>query len=215
MASNDEIQALYRAEIEEMIKDENLKKNEIMNSLAEKHGKAMSAHSGEYTKLLEEYIKNSKKTSKQKKLFKNVFFWVAIVTLCLSFLLFAVISIHFSLQDFSKINVADLSGLISSLVGLLSLYIIIHKIIAKYLFNVKEDKHMAKIVKSVQKYDAKVFADINSDNIAQKSESENDGKEFFMIMSELKKRAKEERTQETKTETDTKSPTNELGTAEN
>lgn len=188
----DEIKSYYAEEVKEVKKDDGLKRNEIMNTLAEEHGKAMSAHSAEYTKLLEEYIANSKKTSTQKKLFKNVFFWVAISTLCLSFLLFAGICIYFSLQDFSQIEIEGLAAPISSLVSLLSLYIIIPKIIAKYLFNVKEDKHMAKIVKSVQKYDAKVFANINTDEkpIMQENEKEIGEMKF---MSDLKKRIEEDK----------------------
>lgn len=189
--ASEKIKSYYNESIKEVNEDDGIKKGKIMNILAEDHGKAMTAHSAEYTKLLEEYIKNSKETSSQKRTFKNAFFWVAILTLCLSFLLFAGICVYFSVQDFSQIDVEDFAGLVSSLVGLLSLYIIIPKIIAEYLFNVKEDKHMAKIVKSVQKYDAKVFANINADNKTLLKEKEADKAEKA-FMSDLKKELKEE-----------------------
>lgn len=183
-----EIKDLYKEDAEEIPEDGFLKRNAIINALINNHGKSMLDHSREYTDLLKEYIENSKKTSVQKKLFKSVFFWVSVSTLCLSFLLFAGICIYFSLQDFSEIDIEGISGLISSLIGLLSLYIIIPKIIAKYLFNVKEDKHMAKIVKSVQKYDAKVFENLNLSTFDNKKEEEESAKTF---MSDLKNAIKE------------------------
>lgn len=183
------VKFLFNEDVKEVRGDDNLKRNKIMNDVLEKHGNAMSEHSARYTKLLEEYIENSKRTAEQKKRFKDIFFKVAIWTLCLSFLLFAVICLYFSTQDCSEIDIEDLSGLISSLIGLLSLYIIIPRIIAEYLFNVKEDEHMAKIVKSVQKYDAKVFANINSDK--QFLPNENEKEEEKAVMSDLKKNAEE------------------------
>lgn len=187
------VKNLFESELEEVPKDEYMKRNSIINVFISEHGKSMNEHSREYTKLLEEYIKNSKKTSKQKKLFKNVFFWVAIGTLFFSFFLFAGMCIYFSLQDFLKIQIEDLSGLISSLVGLLSLYIIIPKIIAEYLFNVKEDKHMAKIVKSVQKYDSKVFANMNTIESSENLEEEYNKKEMLYEMKRVTKDGIEEK----------------------
>lgn len=185
------IKFLYREGTEELPEDEHLKRNSIMNVLIHRHGKSMADHSEEYTKLLQEYIENSRKTSQQKKEFKEAFFEVAIKTLILSFLLFAVMSIGFLFKDTRNEDISAWGGLVSSLVGLLSLYIIIPEIIAKYLFNVKEDENMAKIVESVQKYDAEIFASMS------KSESENEFyKEEYVeevkpIISNLKKEAEE------------------------
>lgn len=155
------IESIFEEKTVILPNDEELKSNIIRNKFRSEHGKIMSDHAHEYTNLLRMYIKNSKQSSEQKKKFKNVFFWVAISTLGLSFLLFSGISIYFSIKGFEKIDISDLSGLISSLVGLLSLYLIIPRIIAEYLFNVKEDEHMAKIVNSVQTYDEKVFSSMN------------------------------------------------------
>lgn len=182
-----EISSLFERDgIEELPQDEDLKRNFIMNFFLNEHSKAMSNHSRQYTKLLKGYIGNSKGNLKKKNIFKDVFFWISISTLILSFALFVAISIAFVVKDWCELNMSAVSGLITSLVGMLSLYIIIPKIIAKYLFNIKEDKNMAKIVKSIQKYDAKVFINMNKHNSENKLKKEEEAKPF---MSDLKKNA--------------------------
>lgn len=141
--------------------DSDFNKNALMNEVKKDHGTSMNNHSNEYTKLLKHYIKNSKETFKQKLKFKKTFFWISVVILLVSFFFFCGINIYVLIKGIDKININQLSGLASSLVGLLSMYIIIPKIIAKYLFNVQEDKNMAKIVKSIQEYDEEIFRNIS------------------------------------------------------
>ncbi len=188
MASNKkDIKHLFEKDAEELPEDEDLRRNFTVDGLMKEHGKFMNNHSAKYTELLAEYINNSKESSIQKRRFKNVFFWVAISMLVLSFMLFVLLcgSLFFKMDN---VKITSLTSFISSLIGLLSLYIIIPKIIAKYLFNIKEDKNMTKIVKSIQTYDEKVFANMNTINHETDPKEENNER---MILMDLKKNAQE------------------------
>lgn len=186
--NNEMIEGLFIENSRNLSEDKELVNNAILNNFRSEHGKIMNEHATEYTKLLKTYIRNSKKSAKQKKLFKNVFFWVSVIMLTLSFVLFAIISLMLILRGWECMNTASLTGLISSLIGLLSLYIVIPEIIAKYLFNQKEDEDMTKIVESVQSYDEKVFNIMNMYSFGETVEREGG----MNAMLELKKEAETE-----------------------
>ncbi len=171
--------------IQEIHEDKNLKNDNILSEFKSTHGRIMNDHAAEYTNLLRRYIENSKTSATQKKWFKNVFFVVAMWMLLASFVLFALISVSFSIKKWEGIEITALTGLISALVGVLSLYIIIPEIIARYLFNEKEDDNMTKIVESVQKYDETIFDSMNAYSFAEAVEKRGGKK----AMLELKKQA--------------------------
>lgn len=188
----------------------------IMNAFKNGHRKMMYKHAGQYTNLLKRYIQNSKTTAKQKKWFKNIFFTVAMLILIVSFALFVVLSISFAMKEWDDVDVTALTGLISSLAGILSLYIIIPKIIADYLFNTKEDDNMTKIVESIQKYDESVFNSMNSYSFKEATEIEG----IKDVISSLKKQAEDNiqekqvgnNIQEEKIDVDTKTDDNQKTT---
>lgn len=164
------IEKLFIKESRNLPEDKDLRNNAILNNFRSEHGRIMNEHATEYTELLRAYIANSKSSAKQKKWFKTTFFLVSIAMLVCSFLLFGLISIKLMEKEWKSIDVTALAGLISSLVGLLSLYIVIPEIIARYLFNQKEDEDMTKIVESVQNYDEKVFNSMNAYSLGESLE---------------------------------------------
>lgn len=149
--------------------DDSLKTNKNTFDMASKHKKAMIDHSKKYTDILRVFIKNSKGTLKQKLMFKCIFFYFSLASLGLITLLFIILSIILTTKNTNEVNISVLSTLGTTFVSLLSMYLIIPKIIAKYLFNRKEDENMTTIIKSIQKYDEKVdshnFDDSKSKNI--------------------------------------------------
>lgn len=159
--NNKQIDGLFNKEIRTLPEDKDLKSNAILNNFKIEHGRIMNEHAEEYTGLLREYITNSRNSARQKKWFKTVFFIVAVSMLASSFVIFGFISVKLIGKGWKDVDTTALAGLISSLVGLLSLYIVIPKIIADYLFNQKEDENMTKMVESIQVYDEKIFSSMN------------------------------------------------------
>lgn len=136
--------------------DDSLKTNKNSFDMAAEHKQSMLEHSGKYTDILDIFITNSRETSEQKLRFKKHFFYFSIFSLGFVTLLFIVLSIFIFATGTNETNVGALSTLGTTFVSLLSMYIIIPKIIAKYLFNRKEDKNMITIIKSIQNYDERV-----------------------------------------------------------
>lgn len=144
----------YKAET---LDDMSLTKNAEISCLAKTHQDSMLNHSDRYTILLGNYVHNSYYTLRQKRRFKECFFWVTITSLALAFALFFTITIIILVNNTSsEVNITEMSALLSSFISLLSLYIIIPKIIAQYLFNIKEDENMTDVIKSIQQYDTTV-----------------------------------------------------------
>lgn len=191
-------EAFVEGQSEELPEDENLKSQAIRNKVGIEHSKSMTDHSKQYTDLLQGYIDRTSESAKQKKTFKQIFFCVAISTLISSFCLFIGIIIYVVKSKFNDIDATVLSGLASALVGVLSLYIIIPKIIAEYLFNIKEDESMARVVESIQTYDEKVFSTMNNRSFGEKLEKSG----TKSILSDLKETVKQEQGSETKSAND-------------
>ncbi len=104
-----------------------------------------------FNKLLDAYIDAfSNKTDKQNRL-KKPFFWIILVILIL--ITIAPIATSITLAVVGGLSdIQYISVIVACFVELLTAFIVLPKIIAKYLFNLKEDKHFIKIVKTMQKY---------------------------------------------------------------
>ena len=59
--------------------------------------------------------------------------------------------------DHIKSIIDLLAALVPSLVSLITSFIVIPKVIAKYLFNIKEENSMVEIIKSLQSYDDDLY----------------------------------------------------------
>lgn len=119
---------------------------------------SLSEHNELYTILLKTYVEDFKDNASYKKvnkqklftISKNLLFWIPFITLVFMF------STLF-LMAFDKIAIVEaLPELITSMVTLLGTFMVIPKIITKYLFNKEEEKYLAEIIGKIQEYDSNI-----------------------------------------------------------
>lgn len=155
-------------------------------------------HDTYYSHLLFDYILNARKTLKQKRRLKTLFFVIIMSIFVLTFFCF-----YKSLQDITNIvkTVSNENGVLQNnetiieiltiivppLLSVIVAFIKIPKIIAKYLFNIKEDEYMTSIINSLQDYDRSIYSienkigsqldgrDTNNDEAVQDFPGENTG----------------------------------------
>ena len=118
----------------------------------------LSAHNYQYTELLKAYVLEFKKNSSYKrknkqelfKIAKRLLFWTPVVTI-----IFLFTSLYCLATG--KVDVLEsLPGLFTALATLLGTFMIVPKIITKYLYNKKEDDHLADIISKIQEYDRNI-----------------------------------------------------------
>ena len=116
---------------------------------------SLKNHSNEYDSILKNYSKHVEKTLKEKTTMKKCFFWLSFIIMSLSVISILICSSYMLYHIHSgKIDIGNyILPAISSLISFLTVFIIIPKIIAKYLFNSKEDSAMRGIIADIQKYD--------------------------------------------------------------
>lgn len=126
------------------------------------HTKEAYKHSINYSKLLDLYIKSTKQTIYLKLSFKILFFIATIGSLiAVSFAL--VKSVNYVFNFFNKFeNICDIKieailSILTIIVPVFSSFIVaflkIPEIIAKYLFNIEEERYMDSIIKNIQDFD--------------------------------------------------------------
>jgi len=104
-----------------------------------------------YSNLLKLYIDNYRKRLPINRKQKNSFFVFFLSTLILIVLCsvgIVVVSI-FQYYRTGIINVSTLTALIAILITMVSTFLIIPQIMAKYLFSIDEDRYLAEIIKSM------------------------------------------------------------------
>lgn len=118
----------------------------------------LSAHNKQYTLLLQSYINYFNVTSKDKRKNKKILFTISMILLVgipVVTILIMLIILYCLATD--KIDVFEsLPELIATLLTLFGTFIIIPKMITKYLFNKKEDDHLANIISKIQEYDKNI-----------------------------------------------------------
>lgn len=124
-------------------------------------------HTEKYTELLKNYITHTKNSNKIKNDYKEIFFWIIIGIMAALTIAFIVllcsafgIIIYLSIKE-KPIPTESIIGLIAAIISsfitmLVSLFKL-PEIIAKYLFNPKEDENMAKIIGHIQTYDIGMY----------------------------------------------------------
>jgi Fe2+ transport system protein B len=134
---------------------------QVVNSddaLRKSDASSLSEHNEQYTLLLKAYVEDfkensiNKKTNKQDlyKIAKNLLLWIPIITLILVFIILILIASN-------KIEMIEaLPELISAMATLLGTFMVVPKIITKYLFNKEEEKYLAKIIGKIQEYDSNI-----------------------------------------------------------
>lgn len=127
-------------------------------------------HGNQYTDLLRFYIKNVRISNILKIIFKISFFVIIIWVMFILSIFFGY-SIYKSFKIIGNLNITKYNSIksIESIVGiigtlipsfttLLVSIIKLPEIIAKYLFNRKEEEHMAKIIENIQNYDVQIYS---------------------------------------------------------
>ena len=112
------------------------------------------------SRLLDFSIKNFRTKSIIKNILKIIFFVVVIILLFLLILApiaIVCVAIIFKNVDFYEI----LGGIIASFAEMLAAIIILPHIIAKYLFNIEEDKEFIELIKETKKYVAEQIKDLS------------------------------------------------------
>lgn len=107
-------------------------------------------HNENYTKLLSCYVNNIAKTLKAKYYFKIIFFGVvmlAIVSVIVMFVWSLICALECEGLEAAAVAV------IGSFVSIISATIVLPSIIAKYLFNLDEEKDAVEIIKGMQEFD--------------------------------------------------------------
>lgn len=108
---------------------------------------AVRTDSKKYSCILNSYKDHIKNSLRFKRIYKHFVFWVSLSILIITFIAF------FYVLLFSKKAFNDLNFTVSSLISLVTIFIIIPKIISNYLFNKDEEKYMCEIVKNIQSHD--------------------------------------------------------------
>ncbi len=114
----------------------------------------------EFGRFLKNFVDLQEVKENQKIELKEQFFWIIMIGFLIMVLTPAIVVL--SVKHLS--DIAFVISLISVLVELISAIIILPKVIAKYLFNKKEDANMMKIIKSMQKYNEKKHMYIDKGN---------------------------------------------------
>lgn len=137
-----------------LTEDSNKKKIDIVHSdydLMESDTDSMKIHNQCFNQLLKAYVKNADKNLNTKLSLKITFFYICVVILILITISMVLISMFALFNNFEKSTLFSI--LLTNAVSFLTSFIVLPKIIAKYLFNTEEEKNMTEIVKSIQAYD--------------------------------------------------------------
>lgn len=122
-------------------------------------------HQKKYTHLLSMYTNTTRINLYVKIIFKIIFF---VTTICIWIYMIHLFKLSFDSGldmiiahetdlDHIKSIIDLLAALVPSLVSLITSFIVIPKVIAKYLFNIKEENSMVEIIKSLQSYDDDLY----------------------------------------------------------
>ncbi len=124
-------------------------------------------HSKSYSALLDIYVSSTLRNMNMKIWFKKIFFIITMGSLVLMvYLFYSSLQYAFkNLGKFQTLNDVSMEAILSmvtvivpSISSLIVAFIKIPEIIARYLFNIKEDNYMNSIIKNIQDYDKVMFA---------------------------------------------------------
>ena len=144
---------------------------------AEEKSDTRERNQEEYNNILKTYAKNVKWSNGIKNLLKIIFF-VDIVILMASFvklLWYHSASMKAVIESYDKngkvpieIIMESLTGMVASLTTVIVSVMKLPEIIAKYLFNPKDEESMISIVQNIQKYDTDMFSLQNIQSVDNK-----------------------------------------------
>lgn len=144
--------------------------------------KEYGKHTKKYTKLLQNYIVHTEDSNKIKNKYKKIFFWIIIAIMAALTIAFIVLLCN-ALGIIKDLSVGEkpiptesivglVTAIISSFITMLVSLFKLPEIIAKYLFNPKEDENMATIIGHIQAYDIGMYTiEKETEKDAMKSQS--------------------------------------------
>lgn len=143
----------------------------ILNTLSDTRRQSQNnealKHSKSYSDLLDIYVKSVMDNTALKKWFKILFFTITMGSL-IAIIIFFGLSLKYATSIFLRFenpNIINIDTVLSvitvlfpSFVSMIVAFIKIPEIIAKYLFNIQEDRYMNSVIKNIQDYDKNMFA---------------------------------------------------------
>lgn len=140
--------------------------DEVLNSYDNLSYNEILKHHRSYSTLLKKYVENSSINLLIKIAFKVIFFIFALYVWYSMVELFK-ISFEFSFNllnpdsdlDFIKVSISLLGTILPSLISLITSFVVIPEIIARYLFDTGEENSLIEIIKSLQTYDHNLYQD--------------------------------------------------------
>lgn len=118
--------------------------------LAGNDNRHLIRHNENYTKLLTCYVENISRTLLAKFYFKIIFFGVVMLAIAAVMVMF-ICSLICALGS-NSLEIA-VTAVVGAFVSVISATIVLPSIIAKYLFNLDEEKDAVEIIKGMQEFD--------------------------------------------------------------
>lgn len=144
--------------------------NQLKQSMHVNANKNLQIRNDQYSTLLSIYVSayanRIQKNLKLKSIYSYVFSIIAVLVIVTTIIVLFVTA--WSIYKTNNINVGLLTALITAFGTLIATIILIPKIIAEYLFSVKEDEYMADIIKSLLAQDDKIRQLIEDKHTNQK-----------------------------------------------
>ncbi|MGN1153686.1 MAG: hypothetical protein ACI4S3_06625 [Candidatus Gastranaerophilaceae bacterium] len=127
----------------DIVNDDNFNKN-LENNIKSNNEK--------YNEILNTYSKNLAITLKNKRIHKNIMFGVVTV-LIVAIPIFFIIACYCIIINGNN-NISEIIiKILPEFISFLTIFIVLPKIISKYLFNTKEERYMVEIIKNMQNHD--------------------------------------------------------------
>lgn len=113
----------------------------------------MKERNGKYSELLDAYTKNAKRVLLIKVIFRIVFLLVSVGALIGTFTVFCITIWCILTKKVEAAYIETIVSILSAMVSMVTVFIVLPKIMTKYLFDIEEEKNMYNVVKQIQDYD--------------------------------------------------------------
>ncbi|MCI9357862.1 MAG: hypothetical protein HFH59_10035 [Lachnospiraceae bacterium] len=113
----------------------------------------MKERNKKYSEVLDAYVSNTKKVLWIKLVFRVIFLLVSMGALVGIFVVFCAVLWWAANGKIEAGYLETVVTIISSMAAMMTVFIVLPKIMTKYLFDVEEEKNIYNIVKQIQDYD--------------------------------------------------------------
>ena len=127
--------------------------------------RSMNEHNECYTRILETYSKTLEGNILEKNKLKKYFFYICsgiLIGIALAFVVCLGLSLFFIFANPDvSFDIASIVSLIGAMAtAFISSFMILPKVITRYLFNKKEEENMMNVINKIQEYDTKIRQNI-------------------------------------------------------